>query len=98
MGNYYIDQLVKCRGTFTDEDGVALDPDVVLFQFRTPPGVYTAYTYGVDAELVKEDTGIYYVAVDADTVGAWHYRFYSTGVGQAAGEDRFDIMTLADWP
>jgi len=98
MGKYYIDQVVKCRGTFTDEDGVAVDPDAVLFQLRTPPGVYTTYTYGVDAELVKEGVGIYYVVVDADEVGAWLVRFYSTGEGQAAVEDRFDVYTLAPWP
>jgi len=30
--------------------------------------------------------------VDADEVGTWYYRYYSTGTGQAAGEGTFDVL------
>ena len=97
MANYYDDQAVKLQATFTDEDGAALDPTAVYCIVKDPSGNIASYQYGVDAELVKSDTGIYYVVVDADEVGVWFYRWYSTGTGQAAGEGRFDVETLTAW-
>lgn len=94
---YYIDQQVKCQGTFTDSDGAVTDPTAVFFQFLEPGAAIVSYEYGTDAELVKDSTGVYYVLLDADTVGRWLFRFYSTGTGQAAAEDGFDVETLTTW-
>ena len=49
------------------------------------------YEYGVDVELVKSDTGVYYSYVSGTITGKWFYTYYSTGAGQAAGENDFDI-------
>ena len=79
-------------GAFTDSDDVAQDPTVVLFAFKAPSDTTaTVYTYGVDAELVKDSTGNYHVDLDTDEVGNWRVRFYSTGTGQAAEETYFHI-------
>ena len=83
--------LVRCTGTFTDSAGDATDPAAVFFQFTNPAGTQTEYEYGADAELVKSATGIYYVDVDVSSAGRWYYRFYSTGTGQAADEQLFDV-------
>lgn len=83
--------LVRCSGAFTDSDGNATDPTVVLFKFQNPAGTETSYTYGVDAELVKDSTGNYHVDINANAVGTWYYRFYSTGTGQAADESAFIV-------
>jgi len=83
--------LVRCSGAFTDSDGTATDPAAVLFKVRNPNGSTTAYTYGVDDELVKDSTGNYHVDVNANVAGLWVYRFYSTGSGQAADEGRFRV-------
>ncbi len=82
---------VRCSAAFTTSAGVAADPTAVYFQFRTPGGTTTTYTYGVDASLVKSSTGNYYVDVNANAVGQWAYRFYSTGTGQSADEDIFTV-------
>lgn len=84
---------VRCTGTFTDANESAVDPDAVTFKVRDPSGNITSYIYGTDSELVKSATGIYYVDVDVDESGYWRYRFESTGSGQAAGENEFNVKT-----
>jgi len=88
---YDVGDLVRCTGTFTNAAGTAVDPTAVSFMLRAPSGTETTYTYGVDAELVRDGTGVYHVDVDADEEGAWYYRFESTGTGQAAEESRFYV-------
>lgn len=83
--------LIRCSATFTDSGGTAVDPTTVIFKFKTPAAAITTYTYGVDSELVKDDTGLYHVDVDANASGTWYYRFESTGTGQAADEAQFEI-------
>jgi hypothetical protein len=96
MGVSYYDlgDLVKVSGAFTDADDVAQDPAAVYVQIKTPAGTVTSYQYGVDADVVKAGTGSYYINVDADEVGLWDYRWYSTGSGQAADEGQFRVGTL----
>jgi hypothetical protein len=89
--HYYNGAEVRCEGTFTDADGVAQDPTAVFFKVKDPGGNLTSYEYGVDAELVKSATGIYYADVDIDEAGIWPYRFYATGTGQSAEEAFFRV-------
>jgi hypothetical protein len=68
-----------------------VDPTAVFCEVRTPAGVETTYTYGVDAGLVKDSVGNYHLNVSATARGTWPYRWYSTGTGQAAGESWFFV-------
>lgn len=83
--------LVQCTATWTNSAGTKIDPTAVIFKFKNPAGTITTYTYGVDPELVKEETGVYHVDLDAATSGTWYYRFESTGTGQGADEAQFEI-------
>ena len=91
MNQYSKGDLVRCSAAFATSAGAATDPTVVRFQVRNPAGATTAYVYGTDAQLVRSSTGSFYVDVDASQVGTWHYRFYSTGTGQAADEGSFRV-------
>jgi uncharacterized protein YfaS (alpha-2-macroglobulin family) len=91
MNQYSKGDLIRCSATFTTSDGTATNPTAVRCQVRTPAGTTTEYVYGTDAELVRASTGNYYVDVDANAVGTWRYRFYSTGTGQAADEEAFRV-------
>ena len=94
MANTYdVGDLVRCSGAFTDADGNAQDPATVLVDVRAPSGTTTTYTYGVDAEVVKDDTGAYHIDVDVNAAGPWWYRFYATGSGQSADETYFTAET-----
>lgn len=91
MAYYDKGDLVRVSGAFTDIDGVAQDPATITFKFKDPADNVTTYTYGVDAELVKDSVGNYHVDVDADEVGVWYYRYAATGNGQCAEEGDFTI-------
>jgi hypothetical protein len=95
MPNEYVKgEQIRCRGTFTDESGNAVDPTGVFFQAKGPDGTLEMdYEYGVDAELVRQAAGIYRVDVDGDTVGHWYTRMWSTGTGKAAEEGEFRIIS-----
>lgn len=85
--------LVKVTGTFTDPDSndALIDPTVVKVSVKEPDGTTTTYTYGTDAECVKVSTGLYKLEINCDAPGTWHYRWWSTGTGQAAEPDEFIV-------
>jgi hypothetical protein len=94
MANTYdVGDLVRVTGTWEDADGTDTDPaGTITFKFTDPSANTVTYTYGVDAELIKSATGIYYVDVSIDEHGTWWYRFASgAGSGQAAAEAFFLI-------
>jgi len=92
MSNTYdIGDLVRVSVTFTDADDAPADPTAVTFQFTDPSDETTTYTYGVDDELVKDDTGDYHVDVSLAEAGRYYYRWAGTGTVKAAEEDWFGV-------
>jgi hypothetical protein len=83
--------LVPVRGHFTTAAGVDQDPDVVKVSIRRPSGSINTYTHGDGAEVVKDSTGHYHLDVNCNATGTWHYRWWSTGDGQAAEEKMFKV-------
>jgi hypothetical protein len=92
FNSYDLGDLVRVSGSFTDENGDVADPSAVFCAVRDPAGTVTTYEYGEDAELVKDDTGEYHLDIDANVAGYWYYRWYATGSGQAAEEDKFYVV------
>lgn len=67
------------------------DPDEVRFKYRKPSDIETrVLTYGVDAEIVHDSVGKYYIDLDLDEAGTWKYRFESDGV-ETAGQKQFRV-------
>lgn len=89
MNEYDVGDLVRITGTLANSAGTATDPSgTITFKVRDPGGTITTLVYGVDDEVVKSSTGVYYTDVALDEPGTWHYRVESgTGTGQAADED-----------
>ena len=58
--------------TDPDDDTMAVDPAALVVKVL-PPGETTAttYTYGTDAEIVRSDTGEYYIDIELDDDGDW---------------------------
>ena len=87
--------LVRVSATFKDaETEDELDPTEVSLSVCTPDGEVVTYVYDTDAEVVKEDVGMYYADLDANQTGTWFYRWWSTGTGQASEEGRFTVRGL----
>ncbi len=92
MANVFdIGDLVRVSAAFTDSAGMAIDPTAVYVKYRTPAGTTTTLTYGVDAALVRDSAGNYHADISATDDGDWHYRWYSTGSGQASEEHWFRV-------
>lgn len=99
MNIYTEGELVKCTGSFKNDEGELHDPETVKFVYQFPNGEPVELVYEeADPEpedvlvIKKDDVGIYYVDLDTtDKPGIWHYRFYSTGDGQTAGQTKFRV-------
>lgn len=83
---------------FADEDGDLFDPATVTCKVQKPSdaaGTLTTFTYGTDAELEKDSTGVYHVWIDADETGTWVYGFRGEDVDGNAVENSstFDVET-----
>ncbi len=88
---YDLGDLVRVTGTFKNAAGAAIDPGTVAFKLRAPAGTVTSYVYGADSALVRDALGAFHVDVSAVASGTWHYRWESTGTGQAAEEGSFVV-------
>lgn len=90
MAAYDIGNKIRITGTFTDplNASAAVDPDAVYCSVLTPGGVKTDYEYGVDSEITKSSTGIYYVDLPLDENGNWYVRWW--------GLDASDVGAVAE--
>jgi len=88
---YDLGDKVRAKALFSDAVLQAvIDPDVVKLSVKNPAGNVTTYTYGVST-IQRNATGDYYADLDANAAGTWYYRWWSTGTGQAAEENRFEV-------
>lgn len=77
------------RDAITDEP---LDPSSVFLSIRRPDGTVETHEYGEPGSIiVRTGVGLYVADIDADEVGRWYYRMWSTGTGQAAEEKDFRV-------
>ena len=83
--------LIRVTGTFSDSGGTAIDPTAVIFKYKPPSSSTVTLTYGVDGELVRSATGVYYADISATESGVWWHEFSSTGTGQAVDESYFEV-------
>ena len=83
---------IRVTATFTNKLNMntPVDPIAVLAIIRDPLGVETQYEYGVDAELVKDDVGVYHVMWVLNVPGVHSVRFWSEG--SAIGSEEAQVM------
>lgn len=92
MNTYSLGDRVRTSVVFRRlSDAAVIDPDVVKMSFITPAGVVTTYVYNTDDEIVRDATGEYHADVSLTEKGTWYYRWFSTGDGQAANEERLEV-------
>lgn len=82
-GRKAVNSPVRIAANFQDEDRADIDPTTVSVKFMSPGGETTTYVYGTDAELVKINTGDYYIEYTPDASGRWYYRWITTGTNKA---------------
>jgi hypothetical protein len=82
-GRHYVNTTVRIAVNFQDDDGTDVDPSTVSFKSYSPNGAISSYVYGTDSEVIRANTGDYYVDFVPAQSGRWFYRWASTGSGTA---------------
>ena len=92
MANEYdIGDKVRATVTFRNISDVLTDPTTIIIRTKTTADVEASFTYGVDAEVIKSSTGIYYMDITTTAAGNYFYRGVGTGTLVAAGESFFVV-------
>jgi hypothetical protein len=90
VNRYVQGALVRVRGSFADSTGAAVDPNAVGLAYDVAGGAETVLAY--PAAIVKDSTGNYHYDIDTTPApGAYKYRWYSTGSGQASNRGLFFV-------
>ena len=91
-----VGDVAHLTATFTDPENsdTPIDPTAVYLSVRDPNGTVTTLQFGVDSEVQQSGTGAYYADISIDRPGRWYYRWWSTGVGQAADEQWFEVEPI----
>jgi hypothetical protein len=90
---YELGALVPVAVLFTDPvAGGPVNPSTVHLSVRSPSGVVTEYVFGLGRAITNPSVGVFELNIDADEPGRWwYYRWWSTGAGKAAVEERFEV-------
>ena len=88
---YDIGDLIRLRGSFANLDGDSVDPTNVAISYRRETGSITTKTYPDDDEIVRTEAGEFYMDIEVDDDGVWHYRVAGTGAVISAAERQFNV-------
>lgn len=92
MNTYALGSLVRVSAVFTDEAGAPIDPTTVKCAVLAPGELPAVQTYSAGGgSITRTSAGQYHMDIDAAAVGEYHYRWYSSGTGQAAAESYFMV-------
>lgn len=90
MNEYLLGNIVRVTAYFNNS-GTAVNPAAVMLYLKKGNNNKVLYVYGVNPEIVRPTTGTYYMDVEASIPGLYTYNWFSTGTGQAAGQDNFVV-------
>jgi len=79
--------LVRLTATFSDATGAAADPTAVVLRLKDPTGTLTT------PPPTRSALGVYYYDLSLAVIGAWFYRWESTGAVQTAAESLLLVRT-----
>lgn len=96
-GRLSVNTSVRLAANFTDENDADLDPDTVKFKLLRPDGVEAEYLYATDTEVVRIDTGDYYVDVVPDISGRYFYRWETTGTNKTIALQGNFVVQADPW-
>lgn len=78
--HYIIGTTVQLIATFSAAvAGTLNDPTSVVLKIQPPTGGLVTYTYGVSAQLIRVETGVYSANVDLTIAGTWTWRWEGLG-------------------
>lgn len=91
---YVLGAQIYLSATFTNAAGSLVDPTGVLLKYKVSNGSTTTLTYGVDAALVKDSTGMYHAYFTPGSAGTYYFRWETSGTAMVgAYEGTFVIRS-----
>jgi len=93
MPTFDIGDGVRFKVTFRDLDLALADPTTITVVIEDPSGNQEALEFGVDGDVIKASTGIFYVDRTMDESGLWRHRWDGVGALIAAQEDSVTVRT-----
>ncbi len=79
------------RLSLYDDSDLPYDPANLSFRVSVNGGAETVYEYGTDAEVEREEEGIYELILLADQPGKWRWRAEITGTISLAVEGAYEV-------
>lgn len=73
---------------------VLTDPAALTVTVKPPTGSNVIYTYGVDAQIVKDATGVYRCLIDCAMSGTYNVYWKGTGAAKAAKSVAFKVRPM----
>jgi hypothetical protein len=92
MNLYEIGTPVILRASFKNAAGEGVDPSALKVSVKDPIGAETEFTFGTDAEVIKESEGNYRMRVDPALQGVWVAKWLGTGANAGAKTDKFQMV------
>ena len=96
-GRLVVNTEVRIAANFQDETDTDIDPDTVTFKLLRPDGVDVEYVYVTDPEVVRIDTGDYYVNIVPDISGRYFYRWETTGAYKTIAFQGSFVVQVDPW-
>lgn len=84
-------QVTRLTLAVDDLLGAPGDPGSLVLKVRSPYGVITVYTFGVDAEVVRDALGNYHADLPLPDAGQWKYRWELATPNAGAAEGTITV-------
>ena len=88
---YVLGQVARIATTIADAAGAPADPGTLRFMTKSPAGVLSTYTYGVDAGVVRDGAGSYHFDLVLSSSGTWDFRWESAAPNPGADEGAITV-------
>lgn len=75
LERYVPGQVIRLSIAVTDTADAAQDPGALRLMVKPPTGATTIYTYGTDAEVVRDAAGAYHADIALIAAGQWRWRW-----------------------
>ena len=89
---YLVGESARIHVRVADISGAVIDPVSLVLRVKTAGGAVTAYTYGMNAEVVRESTGIYHADIALPTAGQWSYRWEVAAPNAGVAEGSINVQ------
>lgn len=92
MQAQYVGTLVRITNEFSDS-GELIDPTLVTLTLKVPnQATPVVYTYGIDAEVMRDEVGVFRFEYEPTVPGTFIYEWFGDGAVNVRQFDFFEVL------